>query len=209
MLNDILRIADLYDAGLKHVQSRRDQWLKKHEELRDHLKEVATYLNANAAYKQGFFIDTMHAFNEDNGGTCAEMPSITFRTGSMPMHISFKNGIGEQKEYNEDGFRITFTPTITGQLIVLLFPHGSDINKAAAEPQYATLSVIDEPEQLTMDIADQIIEKGMQGAYYSSFTGMGETGPGAGDQNDPAAMLKAPKHNPIGFKRYETTEQAN
>ena len=205
MLNDILKVANLYDEGLKHVQARRDQWLEKHTELRDHLKEIADYLNSNATYKQGFFIDTMHAFNEDNGGTCAEMPSITFRTGSMPMHVSFKNGIGERKEYTEDGFRITFTPTINGQLIILLFPHTSDINKEAT-PQYATLSIIDYPEQLTMEIADQIIEKGMQGAFYSSFTGMGEPGEAIGEQAQP---LQPPKHSPIGFKRYETTEKVS
>jgi hypothetical protein len=205
MLNDILKVANLYDTGLKHVESRRDQWLKKHVELRDHLKEVADHLNSNATYKQGFFIDTMHAFNEDTGGTCAEMPSITFRTGSMPMQVSFKNGIGEKKEYSEEGFRITFTPTITGQLIVLLFPHTSDINKEAT-PQYATLSIIDNPDELTMDVADQIIEKGMQGAFYSSFTGMGEPGEAVGEQ---AAPLQMPKHNPIGFKRYETTEKVS
>jgi len=205
MLNEILQIANLYDTGLKHVQSRRDQWLKKHTELRDHLKEIADFLNTNAAYKQGFFVDTLHAFNEDTGGTCAEMPSITFRTGNMPMLVSFKNGMGERKEYNEDGFRITFTPTITGQLIVLLFPHTSDINKTVT-PQYATLSVIDEPDQQTMDIADQIILKGMEGAFYSSFTGMGEPGKADEEQVTP---LQAPRHNPIGFKRYETTEKVS
>jgi hypothetical protein len=208
MLNDILKIANLYDSGLKHVQARRDQWIKKHVELREHLKEVADFLNANAAYKQGFFIDTLHAFNEDNGGTCAEMPSITFRSGSMPMLVSFKNAMGERKEYNEEGFRITFTPTITGQLIVLLFPHVSDINKVA-NPQYATLSVIDEPAQLTMDIADQIILKGMQGAFYSSFTGMGEPGEAEEPEDGQPTPLQIPKHNPIGFKRYETTEKVS
>lgn len=208
MLNDILKVANLYDQGLKHVQSRRDQWLKKHEELRDHLKEIADYLNENATYKQGFFIDTMHAYNEDNGGTCAEMPSITFRTGSMPMHVAFKTAIGGRKEYNEDGFRITFTPTITGQLIVLLIPHTSDLSKAE-NPQYATLAVIDEPEQLTMELADQIIEKGMQGAFYSSFTGMGEGALQQASDNEPISPLQAPKHNPIGFKRYETTEKVS
>jgi len=205
MLNDILKIANLYDSGLKHVESRRVQWLKKHVELRDHLKEVAEFLNKNAAYKQGFFIDTLHALNEDSGGTCAEMPSITFRSGSMPMLVSFKNAMGERKEYNEDGFRITFTPTITGQLIILLFPHTSDINKVV-NPPYVTLSVIDEPNQLTMDVADQIILKGIEGAFYSSFTGMGE--PGEAD-NEQVPPLQVPKHNPIGFKRYETTEKVS
>jgi len=205
MLNDILKIANLYDAGLQHVQARRGQWLKKHTELRDHLKEIADYLNSNATYKQGFFIDTMHAFNEDTGGTCAEMPSITFRSGTMPMEVSFKNDKDELKEYTEEGFRITFTPTITGQLIVLLFPHTNDINKEAT-PQYATLSVLDYPDQLTMDIADEIVEKGMQGAFFSSFTGMGEPAQDEGAEHKP---LQSPKHDPIGFKRYDTTEKVS
>ncbi|MFI5195998.1 MAG: hypothetical protein ACHQD8_02820 [Chitinophagales bacterium] len=201
MMTDILNAANLYAEGVKHVQERRNEWLKKHEELKAHLKEIAEYLNNNAVYKQGFFVDTLHAFNEDINGTCADMPSITFRSGDMPMLVTFKNSMGERKEYTEDGFHITFNPLITGQLIVLLFPHQSELNKT--ESAYSTLAVIDDPAELAMDITDQIISKGIEAAYYTSFTGVGEQQQEAneGEPSLPHAQ------NPIGFKRYETTEQ--
>ena len=73
MLNDILNAANLYATGLKNVQDRRDQWLKKHTELKDHLKELADYLTANATYKQGFYVDVLHAFDEHMNGTVASL----------------------------------------------------------------------------------------------------------------------------------------
>jgi hypothetical protein len=201
MFDDILKAANLYAEGIKHVQEKRASWLKKHKELKDHLKEVATYLNDNATYKQGFFVDTLHAFNEDINGTCSDMPSITFRSGDMPMLVTFKNSIGERKEYNEQGFRITFNPLITGQVIVLLFPHQSDLNKT--ETQYSTLAFIDDPALLDMKTVDQIIAKGIEGSWTSSFTGIGEQQPEEGNEGD----IPAPHaHEPIGFKRFETTE---
>jgi hypothetical protein len=84
MFDDILQAANLYDDGLKRVLSRREQWLSKHAEIRDHLKEIASYLNDNAAYKQVFYVDSLHAFDEVISGTCTDMPSITFRSGDMP-----------------------------------------------------------------------------------------------------------------------------
>jgi len=172
--------------------------LKKQAELKDHLKEIATYLNANAIYKQEFFVDTMHAFDEDMHGTSAAMPSVTFRSGPMPMHITFRNSMGEKKSYQEEGMHISFNPTITGVVVVLLLPHHSDLNKEA--PQYITLSMIDEPEKLTMEIVDQMVEKGIEIAYYSSFTGFSEQAE-ENEQSTPAA------HSPIGFKLHETTEK--
>ncbi len=203
MLNDILNIANKYAEGAKQVQERRAQWLKKHVELKEHLKEIAGYLNSNSTYKQGFFIDTLHAYNEDMNGTCAEMPSLTFRSGEMPMLITFHNSIGERKEYIEEGFSITFNPTITGQVIVLFFPHHSELN--ITPPPYSTLVVIDQPGQLTMEIADEIITKGMEAAYFSSFTGMSEQ-----QENNEKSEIHPPvQHNPIGFKRYETTQKVH
>jgi hypothetical protein len=201
MLNDILNIANMYAEGVKHVQDRRAQWLLKHKDLKEHLKEIADNLNANAAYKQGFFIDTLHAFNEDTNGTCADMPSISFRSGEMPMLVTFRNSMGERKEYMEQGFHITFNPMITGQILVLLFPHYSDLNKTP--PPYTTLAIIDEPGQMTPESIDQIIISGMHAAFYSSFTGISETQQ-ENEQND-----SKPPHQqyPIGFKRYETTEK--
>ncbi len=201
MLNDILNIANMYAEGVKHVQDRRAQWLEKHKELKDHLKEIADHLNTNAAYKQGFFIDTLHAFNEDTNGTCADMPSISFRSGEMPMLVTFRNSMGERKEYMEQGFHITFNPMITGQILVLLFPHYNDLNKTP--PPYTTLAIIDEPGELSTDAIDQLIIAGMNAAYYTSFTGISEV-PQENGQNDG----KPPRQQyPIGFKRYETTEK--
>jgi len=202
MLNDILNIANLYDEGLKRVQDRRAKWLVKHKEIIAHLKEIADYLNSNAAYKQGFYVDTLHAFNEDMNGTCADMPSITFRSGEMPMLVTFRNSMGERKEYIEEGFRITFNPTITGQILVLLFPHYSELNQKPLP--YLTLAVIDDPGTFTNDMAEEIVTNGIQAAFYSSFTGMSEQ---PVEENKHAEPVPAPHHNPIGFKRYETTEK--
>lgn len=199
MLSDILNAANLYADGVKHVLERRDQWLKKHVELKDHLKEVADYLNTNATYKQGFYVDVLHAFDEDLNGTSAAMPSVTLRSGTMPMLVTFRNSMGEKKEYTEDGFHLTFAPTLTGQVIVLLLPHQNILSKD--EPQFTTLSVIDEPGKLTMDIADQIISKGIELAFYSSFAGMSEQN----EINEQTPNLN--QRNPIGFKLHETTEK--
>jgi len=197
MITDILNTANLYNEGIKRVEERRAQWLKKHEELKGHLKEIAAYLNTNAAYKQGYFVDTLHAFNEDINGTCTDMPSLTFRSGSMPMLVTFKNSMGERKEYTEEGFRIIFNPMITGQLLVLLSPHRSELNKP--EQTFTTLAVIDNPADLTMDAADQVIKQGIEAAFYTSFTGISE-------QQEANENMQSHAHNPIGFKRYETTE---
>jgi len=201
MFTEILNSANLYAEGLKLVEEKRAQWIIKHVELKDHLKEIADYLNANAGYKQGFYIDTLHAFNEEMNGTCADMPSITFRTGEMPMMMTFKNSIGERREYMEQGFRITFNPTVTGEIIVLLLPHSSDLNKTP--PPYTTLAIITVPGEFTMNMAEEIIAKGIEIAYYSSFTGVAAMQP----ENDQQEPTPAPHHDPIGFKRYETTEK--
>jgi hypothetical protein len=202
MLNDILKIANRYAEGVKHVQQRRDQWITKHVEVKDRLKEIANYLNENATYKQGFFIDILHAFNQDMHGTCADMPSITFRSGEMPMLVKFRNSMGERKEYVEEGFSITFSPTITGQIIILLSNHYSDLNQEP--PPYATLAVIDDPELLTMELVDKVITRGMEAAYRSSFTGMSEQHAVHEQEEE---ILPQVKRNPIGFKRYETTQK--
>lgn len=203
MLNDLLQAANLYAKGFEKVQHRREQWLKKYEEIRDQLKEIAEYLNANSLYKQGFFVDTLHAFNEDINGTSAKMPSVTFRTGYMPMLVTFRNSMGEKKSFTEEGFHISFNPTITGQIVVLLLPHQSELNKEKLP--YTTMAVINEPAQITKDFVEQVIARGMEAAFYSSFTGMGEQ-PGDNEQAPPPAVA-VNERNPIGFKRYETTEK--
>jgi hypothetical protein len=199
-IDEILKAADLYAEGLKKVEERKAQWVKKHTELKNHLKTIADVLNNKVAYEQGFFIDVLHAFNEETNSTCSEMPSVTFRSGSMPMLVTFNNPAGEKKEFCEEGFRITFTPLITGELLVLLYPHESELNKP--DPPYTTMAMIKEPGELTMEMANNFIKNGIEAAYYSSFTGIAETRRDD-DENPPAP----PQRNLIGFKRYETTEK--
>jgi hypothetical protein len=201
MLDDILSMANKYAEGVKRVLDRRDQWFKKHQELKDHLTQIADYLNANAAYKQGFFVDTLHAFNEDMNGTCADIPSVALRSGEMPMLVQFHNNMGEKKEFIEQGFSVTFNPIITGQVIVLLTPHQSDLNPE--KPVYTTLAIIDEPGQLTMDIAEQLLARGIEIAYHSSFTGISDRP----EQKEEEELHPPLQHNPIGFRRYETTQK--
>lgn len=202
MMKDLLDVANMYARGLENVEAKRDQWLKKYIELRDHLKEVADYLNSNALYRQGFFVDTLHAFSEDINGTSSKMPSVTFRSGEMPMLVTFRNSMGEKKSFVEDGFHISFNPTITGQIVVLLLPHHSELNKQ--EVQYTTLAVINDPKELSTDIIDQIIARGMETAFYTSFTGMAEQPVENGQEGNIPSLAE---RNPIGFKRYETTEK--
>ena len=116
------------------------------------------------------------------------------------MQVTFRNSLGERKELFEQGFHITFNPTITGQIIILLFPHYSELNKT--QPPYLTLAIVDDPAQITMDFAEDIISKGMEAAYSTSFTGMG-----AQPENEQTEAQPPRAHNPIGFKRYETTEK--
>lgn len=199
MLKEILNISNQYAEGAKKVQRRRDEWLAKYPELKNHLKDIADYLNANTTYQQGFFVDSLHAFNEDIKGTSSKMPSVSFRSGEMPMLVTFKNSMGEKKGYVEEGFHITFNPTITGEIVVLLLPHQSDLNEEP--PPYTTLAIIDDPIELTMDLAEQIIKTGMEIAQKSSFTGMSVR---TDDEED---IPQVRQTNPIGFKRYETTEK--
>ena len=197
MLNDILSVSNKYATGLEHVVKRRTEWLEKHQEVMNRLKEIAEYLNSNSQYKQPFFVDHSHAFNEEINGTCKQIPSVTFRSGDMPMLVTFKNSAGDHKEWIEEGFRITFSPTITGQIVVLFHPHFSNLDQT--EPEYKTMAVINDPDQITADIIDQIIMKGIEFAFYTSFTGLAEMRPeNDGQQSRP---------NPIGFKKYESTEK--
>jgi len=200
MFDEILKVANLYDEGFTQVKDRREQWLNKFEKILDHLKELAQFLNEHAAYKQGFFVDRLHAFNEDIKGTSSRMPSLTFRSGPMPMLVTFRNTMGEKKTYSEEGFSISFNPTITGQIIVLLQPHYSDLDKDP--PELNSLAMINEPGDITIQMVDEIIAKGMEAAFYTSFTGMGQA-----PQDDENESVARQQRNPIGFKRHDTTEK--
>jgi len=201
MLNDIINIANQYAVGLEQVQKRKAQWITKHEELKNHLKSVAESLNANTTYKQGYFVDSLHAFDEEMNGTCSGMQCLVFRSGDMPMMVAFSNEKGEKKEFTEHGFQITFTPMVTGEVIVLLLPHFSELNKTP--PQLETLAIISNAAEITMDDIDELLARGMELAYYTSFTGIA-TQKEVQENGTP----NIPHHNPIGFKRYETTEKA-
>lgn len=196
MFEEILKVANMYEEGLERVKKRRDQWMLRYEMIRDHLKEMATYLNEHAVYKQGFFVDTLHAFNEDIKGTSARMPSITFRSGAMPMLVAFRNVMGEKKTYAEEGFSISFNPTITGEVVVLLQPHYSDMDKEL--PPLVTLAVFPDPAELNIKNVDEIIARGMEEAFFTSFTGMG-----AEQQQDQQPQQRTL----IGFRRHDTTEK--
>lgn len=200
-MEKILEVANRYAQGRKEVEERRSRWLEHYKEVREHLAAIATTLNEKADYKPGFFVDVNHAYNEEINGTCAKMPSLSFRSGDMPLNISFKNANGERKEYTEEGFYIVFTPTITGQILVMLQPHYS--TATSQRPEYEHIAMVDDPAQLTNDIIDQLIARGMEAAYYSSFTGMV-----ALQQKELEESQKQQyRPTPIGFKRYESTEK--
>ncbi|NDC42602.1 MAG: hypothetical protein EBZ77_13820 [Chitinophagia bacterium] len=199
MNNTILNAANLYAKGLEEVQRKRKDWLSKYKEVRDILKETAVYLNENADYKPGYFVDTNHAFNEEINGTCADIPSITFRCGEMPLHISFRNASGERREYAEEGFLLLFTPTITGQVVVMLRPHHSSL--APETPQFVNLAIIDEPGKLTVEDVNTLVTKGLETAFSTSYTGMGSL-----HRKDAEAPGKPKEYVPIGFKRFESTQ---
>lgn len=199
MFEEILKIANRYNDGYAKVKERRDQWLHKSEELREHLMQIADHLNNNATYKQGFYVDTLHAFNEDIRGTSNRMPSVAFRSGPMPMLVTFRNSMGEKKTYDEEGFSISFNPTITGQVLVLLQPHYSDLDKKL--PEMVSLGMFQEPGEITMEEANELIKRGMEEAFYSSFTGM------AFPPQDEEAENTPPQRTLIGFKRHDTTQK--
>ena len=199
-IENIVKIVNHYAEGLAKVIDRRKQWLDKYKEVRDHLKEIAANLNEQATYNPGFFVDTNHAYNEATNGTCASMPSLTFRCGEMPLQVSFKNAAGDRKEYVEEGFHITFTPTITGQILVLLLPHYS--NLFGEKPEYMNVAVLDNPAKLTNDALDELIGTAISAAFYTSFTGQVDL-----QQKEIHESQKQYQHTPIGFKRYESTEK--
>ena len=117
------------------------------------------------------------------------------------MLVTFKNSVGERKEYVEEGFRITFNPTITGEIAIMFLPHRSNLDKEPA--QYTGVALIKDPAELTMDMASEIISKSMEAAYLSSFTGLSDLP----EDTEPDALPVLRHHEPIGFKRYETTEK--
>ncbi len=198
MNNEILNAANKYARGLKNVEARRSQWLEKYKQVRDQLKEIAAELNEKSDYKPGYFVDSSHAYNHEINGTCANIPAITFRSGSMPMNVSFKNPVSGHLDYTENGFHITFMPAITGQVLVLLELHSSNIDNQ--KPEEVNLAVFDNPASITNIDVDALMLKAIKMAFYTSFTGMI-------DLQEEEITKTQPKYSPIGFKRYESTEK--
>lgn len=198
MNRTILETINLYAEGQQTVQRKRTDWLKKFKEVREILKQMAAYLNENATYKAGYFVDTNHAFNEEINGTCADIPSLSFRCGEMPLNISFRNASGERRAYAEEGFLIMFAPTITGQVVVMLRPHHSSLS--TEKPNFHNIAVIDEPGNLTVNDVHAILAKGIETALQTSYTGMALA---KEKQNDTPT---AKNYIPIGFRRFESTQ---
>lgn len=198
-MDKILEIANRYAEGLKEVEERRANWLESYKKVREHLLAIAANLNEKADYKPGFFVDINHAYNEEINGTCAKLPSLTLRSGDMPMNVSFKNAGGAHKEYIEEGFYIIFTPTLTGQILVLLQPHYAS---GSERPEYTNIAVVDNPGQLTNDVIEQLVARAIEEAFYTSFTGLV-----ALQHKEMEESQKQYRPAPIGFKRYESSEK--
>lgn len=201
MNKSLLNAANQYAGGLAKVLKRRDKWQIKYKEVRETLNAIAASLNEHSAYKAGYFVDTNHAYNEEINGTCEKMPALTFRCSEMPLYVSFRNAAGERKEYMEHGFQIAFTPTVTGQILVLLQPHYTSLSPE--RPDYINLAIIDDAEKLARNDIEEIIAKGIDAAFYSSFTGIVEL------KEKEIQEAQKQQYSPIGFKKYETTEKSD
>lgn len=194
MLKKILDTANRYAEGLKHVQHRRELWVTKSEQLKTQLKQIAEYLNENSQSGIKFYVDSYYAFDETINGSCIEMPSITFRSGDVPMDLTFKNDDGNTITYAEKGFQITFNPSPTGEIVVWLMPHHNNL-QTEQEPKYTTMTIINDLDNFTPQMVEDIIAQGMEIAFYSSYVGITEI-----------KSQAVATYAPIGFRRYETTE---
>ena len=206
-MDNILNAANLYAKGLQEVLDRRKQWLEKYKEVQARMKQVAQELNANAEYKQNFYVDVNHAFNEETSGTCENLPSLTFRSGEMPLMLIFKNAMNDKKEYMESGFHITLTPTVTGEILIMLLPHHTSLTTEKAE--YINLGMVENPASLSMEMVNDILAKGIEMAFYSSFTGAValQRRSVVTDQRAQEQQQQPQQYQPIGFKRHESTEK--
>lgn len=195
IMENILQAANLYAQGLTNVNARREAWLQKLPEIKQQLKTIAKYLNENAAYKPGYYVDTFYAYDEEIKGICMRMPSLGFRSGVMPMFLDFSNEEHKTKGYKESGFRINFSPIVTGQVVVTIVYHSNAFIQT--DPPYEAMEVFDNPLEITTEVVEALLARGIEEAYYSSYTGLAEK--------------KQMPYTPIGFKtqRTETTEPDN
>lgn len=188
----ILKAANKYAEGVTHVEKRRVKWLLKSNELKAMLLEIADHLNTNAEYKPGYYVDLSHAYDDEINGTCVQMPLLTFRSGNMSMGMSFNSAVNGIKEYTEKGFRIGFYPAVTGLVFVMLHLHHNDFQPEELPP--VSLMVIDNPDELTKELVQELIAQGIETAFQSSYAGISEH--------------QEPTYSPIGFKMHDSTEHA-
>ncbi|MEI8278593.1 MAG: hypothetical protein WCG87_02450 [Bacteroidota bacterium] len=189
-MDNLLKAANKYAEGLKHVERRRATWQIISKELKGILLEIADHLNSTAEYKPGYYVDLSHAYDDEINGTCVQMPLVTFRSGNMPMGMSFNSSVNGIKEYTEKGFKIGFYPAVTGLIFVMLHLHHNDFQPEELPP--ASLMVIDDPNELSKELVQELIAQGIETAYQSSYTGISEH--------------QEPTYSPIGFKMHDTTE---
>ncbi len=199
-MDEILKIANKYAKGQADVLNRRNEWLQKSKEVLAQLKEIAAFLNEKGEYGAKYHVDVHLAYNEENHGTCEGLPSITFRSGQMPLHITFRNVGGTNVEFVEEGFHLTFTPSIAGEILVLLVPHTGNFTRE--QPELEEVAIIENPGAITREIINTIMAKGLEAAYFSSYTGLIERQNLEQDEEQ-----KQYQRVPIGFKRFETTEK--
>jgi hypothetical protein len=82
----------------------------------------------------------------------------------------------------------------------LLQPHYSN---GSEKPEFINIAIVDHPKQLTSEVIDELVAKAMEVAFYSSFTGMVDLQQHEMQQES----QKQYKPEPIGFRRYESTQK--
>ena len=200
-MEQILQAANKYSEGLNAVLKRRKDWLDHYKTVRERLQKIAEYLNTNSSYKQHFVVHTHRAYNDSIEGSCTEVSALVFKSGEMSQHLTFRNAIGEHAEYVEGGFELTFSPSITGQIVLMMLPHTGTMNIHKREQQ--VVAIIDNPMSLTHDLIDDIVTKALMAAFHTSFTGMAE-------QNEEmmTEQAKIQQRTPIGFRRNDHSHES-
>jgi len=192
MTEQILQAANRYAEGVNAVEQRRHAWMQKAIDVEKHLKEIADYLNANAAYKANYYTEVQHAYDEHTDGSCIAMAAVMFGTRKMPMMLVFEDKDKKKKEVFESGFVLSFSPSVTGQIVVQLLPHHNELQPEPPVP--VVLEIIDEVDKLTNEDLDGLIIAALTNALHTSFTGVAE-----------AEKYNKETRTPIGFRMHEGT----
>ena len=155
MIEQILQAANRYADGVNAVEQRRHAWAQKAIEVEKHLKEIADYLNTNAAYKANYHTEVQHAYDEHSDGSCIAMPAVILGSGKMPMLLVFEDKDKKKKEIFESGFELSFNPSVTGQIIVQLIPHHNELQQQPPMP--VVLEIIDDVSKITNEDLDALV----------------------------------------------------